>query len=115
MTSSVTWRETACSEGAVKVINNSTVIFKPIMSKGKAVGAIGVIGPLRMDYARVLTMLDNLGENVSNLLSEPNKGEHQGKKKTRTAKCWKTPLPRSPLPRRHRARRKSKDAPRHRC
>lgn len=64
------------SEGSVKVINNSTVVFKPIVSNGKTVGAIGVIGPLRMDYARVLATLDNLGENVSNLLSEPKKGEH---------------------------------------
>ncbi len=64
------------SEGAVKVINNSTLVFKPILRGGKTVGAIGVIGPLRMDYARVLAMLDNLGENVTNLLSEPNhKGE----------------------------------------
>ena len=64
------------SEGAVKVMNNSTVVFKPIISNGKTVGAVGVIGPLRMDYARVLATLDNLGENVSNLLSEPKKGEH---------------------------------------
>ena len=64
------------SEGAVKVMNNSTVVFKPIISNGKTVGAVGGISPLRMDYARVLATLDNLGENVSNLLSEPKKGEH---------------------------------------
>lgn len=58
------------SEGAVKVINNSTVVFKPIKRGGKTVGAVGVIGPLRMDYARVLTMLDNLGENVTNMLND---------------------------------------------
>ena len=58
------------SEGAVKVINNSTVVFKPIKRGGKTVGAIGVIGPLRMDYARVLTTLDNLGENITQLLSD---------------------------------------------
>ena len=64
------------SEGAVKVINNSTLVFKPILRGGKTVGAIGVIGPLRMDYARVLATLDNLGENVTNLLSDPkHKGE----------------------------------------
>ncbi len=62
------------SEGAVKVMGNSTVVFKPVMRGGKTVGAIGVIGPLRMDYARVLATLDNLGENITHLLSE--KGEH---------------------------------------
>lgn len=65
------------SEGAVKVMGNSTVVFKPVMRGGKPVGAIGVIGPLRMDYARVLATLDNLGENITHLLSD--KGErHDG-------------------------------------
>ena len=58
------------SESSVKVINNSTLVFKPIRSGGRTVGAIGVIGPLRMDYARVLATLDNLGGNISHLLGE---------------------------------------------
>ena len=70
------------SESSVKVINNSTVVFKPIKNKGKTVGAIGVIGPLRMDYAKVLATLDNLGGNITQLLSDPqhkDKGEnHDG-------------------------------------
>ena len=68
------------SESSVKVINNSTLVFKPIKSKGKTVGAIGVIGPLRMDYAKVLATLDSLGGNITQLLSEPKlieKGESQ--------------------------------------
>ncbi len=63
------------SESSVKVINNSTLVFKPIKSNGKTVGAIGVIGPLRMDYARVLATLDNLGGNISHLLNEPKQKE----------------------------------------
>ena len=66
------------SEGAVKVMGNSTLVFKPIKRDGRTVGAIGVIGPLRMDYAKVLTTLDNLGENITTLLNEPkllDKGE----------------------------------------
>ena len=66
------------SEGAVKVINNSTLVFKPIMQGGRTVGAIGVIGPLRMDYARVLATLDNLGENVTHLLGAPKRNEGEG-------------------------------------
>ncbi len=69
------------SESSVKVINNSTLVFKPIRSGGRTVGAIGVIGPLRMDYARVLATLDNLGGNISHLLNEPKhiqKGEENG-------------------------------------
>ncbi|MBR6727319.1 MAG: heat-inducible transcription repressor HrcA [Clostridia bacterium] len=66
------------SESSVKVINNSTIVFKPIKNKGRTVGAIGVIGPLRMDYARVLATLDSLGGNITQLLTEPkhpDKGE----------------------------------------
>ena len=36
---------------------------------GKQIGAIGVIGPLRMDYARVLSTLDGLTGNIVDLLS----------------------------------------------
>ena len=66
------------SESSVKVINNSTIVFKPIKNKGRTVGAIGVIGPLRMDYARVLATLDSLGGNITQLLTKPkypDKGE----------------------------------------
>ncbi len=67
------------SESSVRVMNQSTVVFKPIKQGGHTVGAIGVIGPLRMDYARVLAMLDNLGGNVTQLLNEPTqpKGESE--------------------------------------
>ena len=58
------------SEGAVKVMGNSTLVFKPIKRDGRTVGAIGVIGPLRMDYARVLSTLDGLTGNIADLLGE---------------------------------------------
>ncbi len=57
------------SESSVKVMNNSTVVFKTIQKDGKPVGAIGVIGPLRMDYAKVLATLDGLSGNIADLLS----------------------------------------------
>ena len=56
------------SEASVKEMNNSTVVFKTIVKDGKPVGAIGVIGPLRMDYARVLATLDGLSGNIADLL-----------------------------------------------
>ena len=57
------------SESSVKVMNNSTVVFRTIQRDGKPVGAIGVIGPLRMDYAKVLATLDGLSGNIADLLS----------------------------------------------
>ena len=58
------------SEASVKEMNNSTVVFKTIVKDGKPVGAIGVIGPLRMDYARVLSTLEGLSGNIADLLGE---------------------------------------------
>jgi heat-inducible transcriptional repressor len=57
------------SESSVKVMNNSTLVFRTIQRDGKPVGAIGVIGPLRMDYAKVLATLDGLSGNIADLLS----------------------------------------------
>ena len=72
------------SDSSVRVMNNSTLVYKPVRQNGHTVGVIGVIGPLRMDYAKVLKTLDNLGGNLTNLLADSNgekseKGEkHDG-------------------------------------
>ncbi|MBQ4065347.1 MAG: hypothetical protein IJD10_04545, partial [Clostridia bacterium] len=58
------------SEGEYKVMDNSSVIYKPIKKNGRTVGAIGVIGPLRMDYAKVLATIEEIGENISDMLGE---------------------------------------------
>ncbi len=60
------------SESAVNIMNNSSVIYKPIKKNGHTVGAIGVIGPLRMDYAKVLATVDELGENISHIIDDNN-------------------------------------------
>ncbi|MBR2721627.1 MAG: heat-inducible transcription repressor HrcA [Clostridia bacterium] len=56
------------SESRVKVMNNSALVFKPIVKDGHTVGAIGVIGPLRMDYAKVLATLEGLSGNISDMI-----------------------------------------------
>ncbi len=56
------------SESSVKVMDNSSVIYKPIKKNGHTIGAIGVIGPLRMDYAKVLATVEELGDNIANML-----------------------------------------------
>ena len=54
-------------ENAVGTMNKSSIIFKTITSNGKVIGAIGVIGPRRMEYSKVVTALDKLSENVREL------------------------------------------------
>ncbi len=58
------------SESTIEEMNDSSLIFKPIKINGYTVGAIGVIGPVRMDYGKVLTMIDNLSGSISRMISE---------------------------------------------
>ena len=67
------------SESSVKVMNNSALVFKPIVKDGKTLGAIGVLGPRRMDYARVLATLEGLSGNIENLI-QPNQQIKDGGK-----------------------------------
>ena len=66
------------SESSVNVMNNSSVIYKPIQKNGHTIGAIGVIGPLRMDYAKVLATVEELGENIASIIDEGNKKLPEG-------------------------------------
>ena len=70
-------------ENAVDIMSNSTLIFKTITANDKVVGAIGVIGPCRMDYSKVITTLDLLSSNITGLFGGEQKmltdGENGGK------------------------------------
>ncbi len=61
------------SESSVNVMNNSSVIYKPIKKDGRTIGAIGVIGPLRMDYAKVLATIEELSGNISAIIGNDEK------------------------------------------
>jgi heat-inducible transcriptional repressor len=70
------------SESSVRVMDNSAMVFKPIVNRdGKKIGAVGVIGPLRMDYAKVLSTIsgitgrlaDMIGDGQDNSLTEGDK------------------------------------------
>ena len=58
------------SESSVKVMNNSALVFKPVVRDGKTLGAIGIIGPRRMDYARVVATIEGLAGNVESILND---------------------------------------------
>ena len=72
-------------ENSVDIMSNSTLIFKTITANDKVVGAIGVIGPCRMEYSKVITTLDLLAESIrgmfddkKNLLTDGNDGDNGG-------------------------------------
>ena len=58
------------SESSVKVMNNSSLVFKPIKKNGRTVGVIGVIGPRRMNYKKVLKTIDEIGVSISGIIDE---------------------------------------------
>lgn len=58
------------SESSVKVMNNSSLVFKPIKKEGRTVGFIGVLGPRRMNYKQVLQALEDIGGNISLMIDD---------------------------------------------
>ncbi len=61
------------SESAVKVMDHSALVYKPIVKDGRTVGAIGVLGPSRMDYAKVLATLEGISGNIETMLGTEQK------------------------------------------
>ena len=62
------------SESSVKVMEQSTIVFKPIKKNGRTVGAVGVVGPRRMDYSKVLATLESIGGNISSIIDDAPPG-----------------------------------------
>ncbi len=56
------------SENTVETMNGSTLIFKTIRVDGVDIGTIGVIGPCRMDYEKVIATIDSLTQSVSQMM-----------------------------------------------
>ncbi len=61
------------SENQLDVMRNSSLVFRTITNGGHVVGAIGVIGPCRMDYSKVITTLEYLSGNIANLMNTEKK------------------------------------------
>ncbi len=59
------------SESEVDVMHNSSLVFKTLKKDGRVVGAIGVIGPTRMDYSRVISAIEHMAVNIEDLASMP--------------------------------------------
>ncbi len=56
-------------ETKVRQMENSALIFKNLTENGRVVGAIGVIGPCRMDYSKVVTLIDMMSDCVSGVIN----------------------------------------------
>ena len=49
---------------------DASIIFKTFSSGNRILGAIGVIGPKRMDYSKVIANLEYFSENIKNILNK---------------------------------------------
>ena len=52
------------------VIGNSSMIVGPYRKDGKEAGRLGIIGPMRLNYAKVIPYLEYFTEKITNLISE---------------------------------------------
>lgn len=64
-------------EGSVLPSKDTSCVFFPITANGRKVGAIGVIGPKRMDYKKVIASLNYIASGISVELNDPP-GNKQG-------------------------------------
>lgn len=58
------------SENAIGAMSNSAFIYRTVRRGGKVVGAFGVIGPCRMDYSRVIALLNHLSDGIHDAIGE---------------------------------------------
>ena len=58
-------------ENPMTGMEGSSLVYRTIRSGDRVLGAIGVIGPRRMDYGKVISIIDNLVLGIDNLLSGP--------------------------------------------
>jgi len=58
------------SENKQKEMQNCSLITRKYRIKGKTAGAIGILGPTRMNYPRMVSIVEYISEKLSEILSE---------------------------------------------
>ncbi len=58
------------SENAIGAMSNSAFVYRTVRKGGKVLGAVGVIGPCRMDYSRVIAILNHLSDGITDAISD---------------------------------------------
>ena len=57
------------------VVSNSSIITSPFSKDGKKAGSFGVIGPMRLDYKKIIPYIEYFSNKVTRLLSEEEEDE----------------------------------------
>ena len=61
------------SENKLFSLSGSSLVFSPYMnSESKIIGAVGVIGPTRLNYGRIVPIVDYTAQLVGKMISKIN-------------------------------------------
>lgn len=58
------------------IIENSSMIVSKIKKDGKTAGSLGVIGPMRLDYAKIIPYLEYLTDRITDIISDDEDDEN---------------------------------------
>ncbi|MEG0615648.1 MAG: heat-inducible transcriptional repressor HrcA, partial [Oscillospiraceae bacterium] len=61
------------------IINNSSVIMSQVHKDGKNAGSLGVIGPMRLDYAKIIPYIEYFAEKISDIITDDDDNNSTGK------------------------------------
>ena len=65
--------------GDCEVPDDCSVVTATYSAGGKNLGTYGVIGPIRMDYTKVITVLENVGKALEGLVNNKKKDDKESK------------------------------------
>ena len=60
------------------VIGNSSIITSPFSKGGKTAGHLGIIGPMRLDYSKIIPYVEYFTQKISDLISDDYEDEEDG-------------------------------------
>lgn len=58
------------------VISNTSIITSPFQKSGKTAGMLGIIGPMRIDYAKIIPYLEYFTEKITDLISNDDEEDN---------------------------------------
>lgn len=61
------------TENAVEEINHCSLITATYSLDGQSLGTIGILGPVRMEYGKVISLLDYLSKDIAKLMTRGSK------------------------------------------
>lgn len=52
------------------IINNSSIITSPFLKGGQTAGTLGVIGPMRLDYAKIIPYIEYFAQRITDFIAD---------------------------------------------